>query len=605
MHRRDVLRLPLLAAPGLACSTGASPAEGEASDWPIWAPSRAQLYSANALLAKRGTDIRQFGARLDGQADDSDALARALASDAPAILIPGGADRVLRVTREIRIARPVAIFGIGGKARVRVDGPPMNLFAAHAESDDPAAFLTGLRFDGLIVERPDGRRAHGKMVVGYNLRDVGITRCGATRMGLIGLHHTLQRLKRYRRALGTIQKDPAVLAGFSATGFDDLNDGLWVYDCQIDARTHMSQLARFDFTRRAAIAHNKGRFATISWWGGGGRRNEGGDLRHLRRARDIYAADNELSGGIGGVYGNNGEDVVVARNRVSMVTDIGIDFEGCRNVVAYDNIVMNAGNYCYATFFAAKNVVFRNNIAIQDGGGTAINERYGARKVGLVLGRSVFGMRSAGFGAVDDAIDVKLIGNQFRWTGADSFGVMNPSYFGRVEMRGNRFENVECGFNYRRGGTFIAAGNHFRFDRTASRPLRIIAASAATTEIRGNVIQSSVSQPAGSAAVMLYGSDWTRAMAVTDNRVEAPSDLPVVVHGTPGASSSIRVTNNRGSAVYAETPGAIALSANRDAVGKEVRARPLPPAWVRVQDKGASPDVDAASPASEGGASAD
>ncbi|QIG79534.1 right-handed parallel beta-helix repeat-containing protein [Stakelama tenebrarum] len=584
--RRSLLQIPAAGAVTLLLGSRRAPPASEAADWPQWAPTRADLYARIAADAgAHGTDIRRFGARLDGRSDDSDAMERALASGARVLLIPGSGTTVMRITRQLRIAAPVTIVGMGERPTIRCEQRDRDLFRAYPESDDPARFLTGVRFDNLHFDRPEGKRAHGKALRGYNLCDVSVTRCSARRMGLVGMHHARQRLGLYRRARGTIQEDPAVLAGFSATSTDDLCEGLFVYDNDVDGESYMSQIARFEFTRRVAAAHNVGRFANISWWGGGGRRDEGGDPRHLRRVRDVYAADNVISHANGGVYGNNGQHIVVARNHVSMISDIGIDFEGCFDAVAYDNYVEHAGNYCFATFFAAKNILFRNNVGVQDGTGEKINERLGAPGAGAVTGRALFGMRSAGFGAVDGAITVKLIDNDFRWKGETLFGVMRPSYFTSLELRGNRFENVECDLNYRRTTRVIAENNLFTMNRAADRPFRFISSNAAEIRIADNRIRSAVEQPAASFAVLAQLSQWSRAATISGNDIRsAGGTLPVVVRGEADPGVRMTLADNSGAPIFAGTTARISASNNKDASGRAVRPAPLPEEYILDRD---------------------
>lgn len=573
--RRSMMGL-VAASPLLAQLGQAAGPDGEAADWPGWALTRRALYDDLAAQARRGTDIREFGARLDGQTDDSDALERALASGAPAILIPAGRGLSMLIRRQIRITRPVVLLGAGGQATIKYAGRDKDLFLACALEEDPARFLGPIRLDNLRIIRPEPLRAHGKLLLGYNLRGVSVTRCASERMGLVGMHHMLQRLRRYRRAEGTVVEDPALKSGFSAT-LDDLCEDLQVHDCETDARSYMSQMVRFDFTRRVAISHCRGRFANVSWWGGGGRRKEGGDLRHPRRVRDVYVADSEFSHALGGIYGNNGQDILIARNKVAMVVDIGIDFEGCVNAVARDNIVTNAGNFCLATFFAAKNILFENNLCIQDGGGTNIHLQLRARKMGAANGRTLLALRSAGFGAVDGAIEVAFRNNRFAWQGADGVGGCVPSFFGRMEVSGNRFENVTCNLAYRRTGSLIVADNQFTFAEGVVPVRPVISGNAAQMTVQRNRIHVASAVDAPLRAIQLTLLPDSKSALVEGNQIDAAAaGLPIVMAAPAETHAEVVVRDNSGGGLLVTEGLVVRADGNQDAAGRPVVPRIIP-----------------------------
>lgn len=562
--------------PLLACRAGAQARDGEAADWPLWAPSRRRLYDRIAADARRrGVDVRQFGARLDGSTDDTAAMERALASGAPVLVVPGHSGARMRLTRALTINAPVSIVGLGGRPILSAENPQRSLFVAADPANDPARFLRDVRLHNLAFDRPEPFRAHGKALTGYNLRGVSVTRCSATRMGLLGLHHMLQKLDRYYRSRGTVQLDPAVVAGFSATRLDDLNEDALVYDCEVDAGTHSSQLARFDFTRRVAVAHCRGRFADVSWWGGGGRREQGGDLAFPRRAREIYVCDNALSGALGGVYGNNGQNILVARNHVSMVTDIGIDFEGCVDAVARDNVVENAGNFCYATLFAAKNVLFERNVAVQDGSATDIHKLYGARKVGSVTGRTLFAVRSGGFAGVEGAVAVAYRDNRFAWRGESGVGACLPSFFDSLELTGNRFENVICPMAYRYTQRLEMRGNRWNFT-TSDLPERpLVTGSGGEMVIAGNVIQTQHPLSEGQIAILAQLSDRTRKVRIEGNRITAPGTAVIAVRGhrkDPG-TGEVMISANDGAALEVPEGRAVSTHGNRGTDGTAAPVR--------------------------------
>lgn len=559
-----------MASPFLGLSADARGEGTEAPDWPKWAPTRRSLYGHfQAAIARDGEDIRSFGARLDGRSDDTSAMEKALASGARVIVIPGHKGARMRLTRALTIGREVLIAGVGGRPVISAENPEQNLFVATRPGDDPRAFLNGVRLDNLAFERPVSRRAHGVALLGINLRHVSVTRCSGQRMGLIEVNHVLQQQQRYLRSKGDIATDPAVLAGFSANGTEDLNEDVLIYDCSVDAETHFAQLARLEFTRRAAVVHCRGQFACVSWWGGGGRRNQGGDLAFLRRARDLYICDNVLSGAIGGIYGNNGQNILVARNHVSMVTDIGIDFEGCVDAVARENVVENAGNYCFATLFAAKNIVFENNIAIQDGGATNIHERYGARKVGGVKGRTLFALRSSGFAGIEGAVSVSYRGNRFAWRGPDGVGSCLASFFNSLMLTGNVLDNVLCPMAYRSTGRLVMKDNVLRFSNSDFTQRPVLSGSGGDMHIVGNKIEASQPLPGTAVAILAQLSERTGLVLVSENRVRVPGSATIVVagHASNPRSGTVTVSNNYGAAIAMPRGQPATVQGNRSATG--------------------------------------
>ncbi|MDE8653181.1 right-handed parallel beta-helix repeat-containing protein [Novosphingobium album (ex Liu et al. 2023)] len=563
--RRNLAALALaapLAVPSIVKLAAAGQSDGEAQDWPAWAPARSDLYAQNAkALREKGEDLRAFGARLDGVFDDTDAFQRALYS-ASVIAIGGGDRAVVRITRQLQVRRPVSIIGFGPRPLVKAECAEKDLFLICPPEDDPSHFLGPIRIDNLRFERPEPLAPHGTVVRGYNLRGIAITRCSARRMGIIALRHTRQRLGLYRRSQGSISLDPALAAGFSGDAPHDLCEDLLVFDCDVDAVTHASHLVRFEFTRRVAIAHNRGRFCGISWWGGGARRKEGGDLAHMRRARDIYVCDNDVSGSIAGIWGNNGQTIHVARNRVAMVTDVGIDFEGCVDVLARDNVVLNAGNFCYATFYAARNVVFENNVGVQDGSATQIHLKYGARPIGTVQGRTLLALRSAGFGQVRGAIAVAYRNNHLSWRGQAGLGNCLPSYFDTLELSANQFENVECDLRYRLTRSLAIRGNRFMFDRSLDKIVEVIGASADTFEIADNEIRAGGPFQRGSAAIIAEAGQGAGPWEIVRNRIAAAGDLPLVVDGGPSAER-MKITDNTGADIVMPADANVDLRNNR------------------------------------------
>jgi len=552
----------------------------EDSNWPKWAPEPDRLYEQITQLArKQGRDIRSFGVQANGTHDDSEAFARAIASGAAVLCLPALSKAAIRLTRQIEIRRPLIIVGEGDSSLIIWEGREPSPFLARPPDDMPTSFLNNVRVHAVRVVRPDSKPIGTAILQAYNVRNLSLTRCSTSRMGGLVVRHMRQFNRQYDRGSGSRESDPAVVSGFDADRVDDLNEDIAVYDNRIDAGEYMKNVVRFDFAKRVAVVGNQGRFANISWWGGGAKISEGGHTRFLRRVRDVYITHNTLSGANGGIYGNNGDGILVAYNDISMMTDVGIDFEGCFNALAHHNVVRNVGNFCYATFYAAKNVVFRDNYGLQDGGGTNLHLVFGKGRYGAMQGRTLLALRSAGFGSLPAAIDVSFINNHFVWTGAGGLGNCLPSYWDHLRLEGNRFENVECNLAYVRTRELEIVGNRLSFDRPGEKPVRALGGSADRTLIADNEIRITAKQPKDSIAILDRGDTPAHASEIYGNRViasgeagECPAVLVLPANGTRNSS----VTGNRISAIHATDPSRTKADNNVDLHGRPIGITPIP-----------------------------
>ncbi len=89
------------------------------------------------------TNVRDFGAVGDGQADDTDALRHAVDQGSGHLLLPRG---TYRLTRPLEVGLdafgPLALSGEGGTARLLMDGPgpAVRLVGNHKKTADPTGF---------------------------------------------------------------------------------------------------------------------------------------------------------------------------------------------------------------------------------------------------------------------------------------------------------------------------------------------------------------------------------------------------------------------------------------------------------------------------------
>jgi len=585
----------------LADSYGANQAPSPSDEWPQWAPTPTALYRRlEALAASKGKDLRSFGARLDGTSDDTPALEAAIASGAEAILVPamppGGA---VRVTRTIELRRPIAIIGVGDKSVIKWEGEG-DLFNAVPESGDPATFLSGIHVDRLRVVRSAGHPPKNVVLGGSNLRDVSVTRCSTSGMGTLMVHHLrINAVDKVPRGL----TDPAVAAGFSAHEANDLNELILVYDNRVDGGSYHATVAVFTYARKVAVVGNTGRFANISWRGGGAKKDRGGMMDAMRRVRDVHITHNRLMGANGGIYGNCGDGILVAHNEISLMMDVGIDFEGCFNAVAHHNVVRNVGNFCYATFFAAKNIVFRDNFGLQDGSATNLHLRFG-RKYGAMQGRALFAMRSGGFSVAPGAITVSLLDNHLVWRGPAGLGTLVPSYFSSLTMERNIFDNVLCPTSYVHTGRLVMTDNRLSFDRAADTPLVAISTSAVDIAIRDNEITCQAALPEGSIALLVRNLVPRQRAMIERNRVaSAKGAFPIVIRGDLARANSVMLRANLADAILAQYPEYVVAQSNQDAKGRTLTPQPLPALYEQPVKPAPPSSDDSDSPAAPASAS--
>ena len=586
ISRRAALILPSLC---LAGKVAAAHYE-EASDWPKWAPTRQRLYADFQQRARNeGKSLLDFGARCDGQADDSVAFQRAIAAGVQVLVLPVlPKGRTILMARQVVINRGITIIGAGQSSTIQWQGTEDSPFTVRPKDEDENDFVKHIHFDQLHVVRPVARAMASAILRGYNVRNISLTRCSTYRIGGLIVRHMRELKNLYTRGSGSATIDPAVVAGFAPNHVNDLNEDIFVFDNQIDGGAYMSRVVRFNFARRVAVVGNRGKFANISWWGGGARRSEGGAMQFLRRVRDVYITKNKLSGANGGVYGNNGDGILVAYNDVRSTTDVGIDFEGCFNVLAHNNIVRNAGNFCYATFYAAKNVIFRDNFGLQDGGGTNLHLIYGKGRYGPMKGRALLSLRSAGFGNIPGAIDVSFINNHFVWRGKEGLGNCVSSYFNSLRLEGNRFENVECDLTYIRTGNVELIKNRLSFDRAGSEPVRILGSSATKTRMIDNEIRVTAPQKHGSLAIFDEALSRHHISEIRGNRLIAPealADLPAIFEMSRSEAGSYIVADNQLPAIYASAPARVRAKNNRNLEGRGIDVKTIPAGLLHSEDR--------------------
>lgn len=412
-----------------------------------------------------------------------------------------------------------------------------------------------------------------------------------------GLHvrHGVEVRSLYSSSVGgSTTVDPAVLVGFSATDPDyALNEDVFFTGNYVDNTKPPRAAIRFNFCRRVVVANNNVRMSAISWWGGGAPASEGGMPDMLRRVRHVSITGNYIEGGNGGIYGNCGEHMAITGNVVKNVTDTGIDLEGCKHCVVTGNLVHNAGNFCMSVFYVGYNLLFAENLCIQDGTGTNISDNLygGAAKIGTQQGNILFGFVS-GSTNLASGIRVRIANNTFVWKGpATQYGRLAMGYGHHVEFNGNQYHNVTGNYDGANSFLPVIRNNTHYFDYalsdgSAADLVKVQSSLAAQAVCKGNTVIVDAAMPSGTRALYCEMSAFASTqMTVEDNEIRTGTNgsLPasgvgssLVLLGNPSSVifvASYRVRNNLVSDISDVSPPArarIFYEGNRNLAGQSV-----------------------------------
>jgi hypothetical protein len=149
------------------------------------------------------SNLRAFGARGDGQADDTAALEHAIEQGDGRIRLPRGSYRITR-TIEIDVAArgPVSIEGSGGTARIvmAAPGPALRLLGTHDGTGDP-----GTRSDSVRLQQRmptiSGLEITGEHPEADGIELVGTMQPILTSLLIHGVRHGIRLHKRNRNVL--------------------------------------------------------------------------------------------------------------------------------------------------------------------------------------------------------------------------------------------------------------------------------------------------------------------------------------------------------------------------------------------------------------------
>lgn len=147
-------------------------------------------------------DVRTFGAIGDGQADDTEAIQRAIDRQQGRIVFPKGVYRVTRpLVVDLRRVGYTAIEG-GGVARIEMDGagPALRFVGTHFGSADPGRFAPEV-WARERMPLVDGLGIEGKHPESVGIEAVGTMQLTLTRLHLRGLKHGIHLVENNRNVI--------------------------------------------------------------------------------------------------------------------------------------------------------------------------------------------------------------------------------------------------------------------------------------------------------------------------------------------------------------------------------------------------------------------
>ncbi len=205
----------------------------------------------------------------------------------------------------------------------------------------------------------------------------------------------------------------------------------------------------------------------IMFWGGDSNPVKDGEPHNERKCTALVINNNIIRDvRLGGIWGSMGERVSITANYVENGGDVGIDFEGCNNSIAKNNIVKNFKHGCLATFFICNNIIFKNNLALNSG----------------LYGKSIAAIFNASQKPLNK--NINFIGNVFVSEGLISYFKQNGAT-DYLNVRNNYFGNVIVDFTSNNNGDIDISDNKFKYDT-------IIDKMASTIRV-GNVKKASAS----------------------------------------------------------------------------------------------------------------
>lgn len=254
----------------------------------------------------------------------------------------------------------------------------------------------------------------------------------------------------------------------------------------------------------------KGYYHGIEWWGGDSNPARDGDTVNIRKSKNGLVRNvivDRIGGG--GIWGSMGENIIVENCRVSNCGDVGIDFEGCYNSQALNNFVENCNNGCLATFHYNKNILFKNNVSIQD------NPKHSLARI---------------YNATQRQDNGKIVFQNNTFTAIKGVGFIDQHGPSRhIEFIKNTLNNVVLNLNFNNNKYILIKDNTVNITRATPYSYLIKAGQThhnGLLKIEGNQITSTAKQDSSLYAISIYQSDYNSSPTnyLINNKIQGISN---------------------------------------------------------------------------------
>ncbi|MDP0500091.1 MAG: right-handed parallel beta-helix repeat-containing protein [Verrucomicrobiota bacterium JB022] len=330
---------------------------------------------------------------------------------------------------------------------------------------------------------------------------------------------------------------------------------------------------RFRYTIDSEIYKNNLSFygTGIGVWGGnasfGTGPNNNGAMTNPRWARRFYIAGNVANDMVNaGIFISMGQYITAEFNNTHRSDDISLDFEGCFDSVAQDNIASDGLNGAIANFYGTKNMVFRRNLVTSNIEGYPLYRMYNSSYVAsnvqdVVLEDNVF-ISYAGLSSVDD--------------------FKGP---GNITIRNNTFTNAVIDISHRGMGTSVPGptitGNELNFTLAMTDPATAInvKVAAGDTTIENNRITWTNTTGRSTKTGIMYRRVLTagQTINVRDNYILGCGAAGIdIYHPQPNVTAVVE-DNQVGSTIYVGAQGQVTLNASNN---QNLSGGANPPVWV-------------------------
>ncbi|HKK35380.1 MAG TPA: right-handed parallel beta-helix repeat-containing protein [Paracoccaceae bacterium] len=486
---------------------------------------------------------RAFGAAADGATDDTAAFAAA--ADAAGRV---GAALVGAPSETYRLTAPVPLTHDG----LHLEGRGARIEFLTADSE---AFEVG---DGLAP-------VHDVEVTGWTARFLASRSALIRARRAVRLRVTRNRVEDGHLVYTSLPSDSAGLTGaawspsqpdVAAIAPEDLCVDLVVSDNHVDGgpenygatpRPDLSAGIRLNWIDGATVERNRvsSHRSGILWWGGDSNPARDGGVGSRRLARRLRISANRVADiRLGGIWGSQGQDLVVTGNVVERCGDICIHGEGDADAVYDGNVAREGRNGCYTPYFVCERTIYSDNVAVIEDAAFSVDPG----------GRVMIAKWNNADNARD--MDVRFVGNHFEVKDTSlGLGLVEIQNGGTCTFDGNTLVNVriDCSNDSGNGGVRAITGNRMRFTAAVAGPFaaievgRLVAVEpqAMHAVIRDNVIDASAMPAIDPASAAVRIVQWATATHVVARNQEMGFPVFATTESlTANGAQAVRLTDN-------------------------------------------------------------